>query len=114
MRKNWRELSKEMIEAEERGLHFSHFFWNNDAWSLFVKYQAKAKKTVSMLALKHASIPRCGPNYAKKKPKLILFYNKNKVGWHAYTPYELQPEDCQQTALNAWLLYKNSTQKQIT
>ena len=55
MRKNWRELSKEMIEAEERGLHFSHFFWNNDAWSLFVKYQAKAKKTVCLLSSMHQS-----------------------------------------------------------
>ena len=35
-----------MTEAEMGGLPSSHFFWNNNAGSFFVKYQAKAKKTV--------------------------------------------------------------------
>ena len=64
-----------MTEAEMGGLPSSHFFWNNNAGSFFVKYQAKAKKTVFL----HQS-PDVDQTMQNKKPEMILFYNKNKGG----------------------------------
>ena len=79
MRKNRRELPREMTKAEKGSLHSSNFFWNNDSRSLFVKYYAKPKETVCLLSTMHQS-PDVDQSTQKEKPKMILFHNKNKVG----------------------------------
>ena len=83
IRKNRRELSEEMPEAEKGGVDSSHFFSNNDAGSLFVKYQAKAEKAVFLLSSMHQS-PDVKQTTQTKKPNMVLFYNKNKVGVNCF------------------------------
>ena len=128
MRKNRRELSKKMTEAENGGLHSSQFFWNSDSEGLFVKYQPKSKKTVCMLSSMHRS-PDVDQTTVKKKPEIVLFYNKNKVGVDCFDqmarlyttrsatrrwPMSVWGNMLDIAAINAWILYKKSTRKQIS
>lgn len=78
IRKNRRELSESMTSAIKGKIHESTFFWNEKSKALFVKYQTKEKKTVCLLSTMHQN-----PDVReddKRKPDMILFYNKNKVG----------------------------------
>ena len=68
-----------MIDAVKGNLHCSQFYWHKNNNMLFVKYQAKAKKTVCLLSSMHHS-PDIDQSSVKQKPQVILFYNKNKVG----------------------------------
>ena len=78
IRKNRRELCESMTTATKGKIHESTFFWNEESKVLFVKYQTKAKKTVCLLSTMHRN-PEVQQS-DKKKPNVILFYNKNKVG----------------------------------
>ena len=56
----------------------SSFFWNEASKALFVNYQTKEQKSVCLFSTVHSR-----PDVAetdRKKPFIILFYNKNKVG----------------------------------
>ena len=77
MRKNRREMSKEMTEAENVGLRSSQFFWNSDSGGLFVKYQPKSKKTIGLLSSMHRSSD-VDQTTVKKKPEIVLFGNKKQ------------------------------------
>ena len=79
IRKNRREIAKKMTDAVKGNLHCSQFYWHKNNDMLFVKYQAKAKKTVCMLSSMHHS-PDIDQSNVTQKPQVILFYNKNKVG----------------------------------
>ena len=79
IRKNRREIAKKMTDAVKGNLHCSQFYWHKNNDMLFVKYQAKAKKTVCLLSSMHHS-PDIDQSSVKQKPQVILFYNKNKVG----------------------------------
>ena len=55
IRKNRREIAKKMTDAIKGNLHCSQFYWHKNNDMLFVKYQAKAKKTVCLLSSMHHS-----------------------------------------------------------
>ena len=90
MQKNQHELCKKMTKSKNKATYSSNFYWYDPANFLFVKYQAKEKKSVCLLSSMHDSADVDISN-EKKKPKMILFYNANKVGidcfdkWHTYT-----------------------------
>ena len=79
MRKNRRELCKKTTESENEATYSSNFYWHDPTNFLFVKYQAKEKKSVCLLSSMHDSADVDTSN-KKKKPEMILFYNANKVG----------------------------------
>ena len=79
MRKNRRELCKKMTESENKATYSTKFYWHDSSNFLFAKYQAKEKKLVCLLSSMQDSTDVDTSN-EKKKPKLILFYNANKVG----------------------------------
>ena len=79
MGKNRRELCKKMIESENKATYSTKFYWHDPSNFLFVKYQAKEKKSVCLLSSMQDSTDVDTSN-EKKKPELILFYNANKVG----------------------------------
>ena len=78
IRKNRRELCENMTSPNKGETHESSFFQHKKSKALFVKYQTKEKKTVCLLSTIH-STPDVEEG-GKKKPAMILFYNKNKVG----------------------------------
>ena len=55
IRKNRCEIAKKMTDAVKGNLHCSQFYWHKNNDMLFVKYQAKAKKTVCLLSSMHHS-----------------------------------------------------------
>ena len=79
IRKNRHEIAKKMTDAVKGNLHCSQFYWHKNNDMLFVKYQAKTKKTVCLLSSMHHS-PDIDQSSVKQKLQVILFYNKNKVG----------------------------------
>ena len=87
-----------MTESENKATYSSNFYWHDPTNFLFVKYQAKEKKSVCLLSSMHDSADVDTSN-EKKKPEMILFYNTNKVGddcfdqMHAYTLQGHQVED---------------------
>ena len=78
MQKSRRELCKKMTESENKATCSSNFYWHDPTNFLFVKYQAKEKKSVCLLSSMHHSADVDTSN-KKKKPEMILFYNANKV-----------------------------------
>ena len=68
-----------MTESENKATYSSNFYWHDPSNFLFVKYQAKEKKSVCLLSSMQDSTDVDTSN-EKKKPELILFYNANKVG----------------------------------
>ena len=116
-----------MTEAENGGLHSSQLFWNSDSGGLFVKYQPKSKKTVCLLSSMHRS-PDVDQTTVKKKPEIVLFYNKNKVGVDCFDqmarlyttrsatrrwPMSMWGNMLDIAAINAWILYKKSQQNKL-
>ena len=79
MRKNRRELCKKMTEPKDKTTYSSNFYWHDLTNFLFVKYQAKEKKSVCLLSSMHDSADVDASN-EKKNPEIILFYNAIKVG----------------------------------
>ena len=55
MRKNRRELCKKMTESENKATYSSNFYWHDSTNFLFVKYQAKEKKSIFLLSSMHDS-----------------------------------------------------------
>ena len=79
IRKNRRELSPLMTQPEKDGLYCSRFMWHERSNAMFVKYQPKKNKTVCLLSTMHTSAD-VDETTSKRKPHMILFYNKHKVG----------------------------------
>ena len=52
---NRRELCKQMTELENKPTYSSYFYWHDPTNFLFVKYQAKKKKSVCFLSSMHGS-----------------------------------------------------------
>ena len=71
--------AKKMIESKNKATYSTKFYWHYPSNFLFVKYQAKEKKSVCLLSSMQDSTDVDTSN-KKKKPELILFYNANKVG----------------------------------
>ena len=55
MRKNRPELCKKVIESENKATYSSNFYWHDPTNFLFVKYQAKEKKSVCLHSSMHDS-----------------------------------------------------------
>lgn len=64
--------------SEMLSVHDSVFYWNTSTEQLLVNYQSKKQKSVHVLSTMHRSC-RVQP-FGKRKPNVILFYNKNKCG----------------------------------
>ena len=64
MKKSTRDVQKKMTEPENKTTYSSEFYWHDPTNFLFVKYQAKEN----------------GASNEKKKTKMILFCNANKLG----------------------------------
>ena len=79
IRKNCCELSQQMTQPMRKELYSSHIWWHEGSNAMFVKYQPKRNKSVSLLSTRH-SAPDVDNDSTKKKPNVILFYNRNKVG----------------------------------
>ena len=117
-----------MTDVVKGNLHCSQFYWHKNNDMLFVKYQAKTKKTVCLLSSMHHSpdIDQCS---VKQKPQVILFYNKNKVGMDCFDqtarlystksasrrwPLKVWGNILDIAAINARVIFMKSTGKQIS
>ena len=78
MQKNQCELCKKMTESENKATYSSNFYWHDPTNFVFVKYQAKEKKSVCLLSTMHDLVDVDTSN-EKKKAEMILFCNANKV-----------------------------------
>lgn len=105
----------------------SKFFIDKESKIVFVNYQCKEKKNVCLLSSMH-NAPTVNST-EKKKPSIIEFYNKNKVAvdnvdqmlrmysTHSTTrrwPVAVWDNILDIAALNAWVLYKLCTGKNIS
>ena len=128
IRKNRRELCKKMTELEIKTTYSSNFYWHDPTNFLFVKYQAKEKKSVCLLSSMHDSADVDTSN-EKKKPEMILFYNANKVGVACFDqmarlyitrsasrkwPVAVWGNILDIAAINSYVLYKKVTSNRIT
>ena len=117
-----------MTESENKATYSSTFYWHDTTNFLFVKYQAKEKKSVCLLSSMHDSTDIDRSN-EKKKPEMILFYNANKVGvdcfdqmarlcttWSASRrwPVAVWGNILDIAAINSYVLYKRVTSNRIT
>ena len=124
-RKNRRELCKKMIESENKTTYSTKFCWHDSSNFLFVKYQAKEKKSVCLLSSTQDSTDVDTSN-EKKKPELILFY---KVGVDCFDqmaclcitrsanrrwPVAVWGNILDIAAINSYVLYKRVTSNRIT
>ena len=82
-KKNRRDLSKVMIELQQGCVNSNKFFWHKRSGAMFVKYQPKARKTVCLLSTMHFT-PDVDTTTAAKKPCIIGFHRKNKVGVESF------------------------------
>ena len=128
IRKSRRELCRKMTEPENKTTYSSEFYWHDPTNFLFVKYQAKQKKSVCLLSSMHGSADADASD-EKKKPEMILFYNANKVGVYCldqmarlYTtrsasrrwPGAVWGNILDIAAINSYVLHKKVTNERIT
>ena len=117
-----------MTESENKATYSSNFYWHDPTNFLFVKYQAKEKKSVYLLSSMHDSTD-VGTTNEKKTPKMILFYNANKVGVDCFKQmarlsttrsasrrWQVAVWDniLDIAAINSYVLYKRVTSNRIT
>ena len=117
-----------MTESENKATCSSNFYWHDPTNFLFVKYQAKEKKSVCLLSSMHDSADVDTSN-KNKKPEMILFYNANKVGVDCFDQtarlYTIRSASrrwrvavwrniLEIAAFNSNVLYKKVTKKRIT
>ena len=67
IRKNRRELCKKMTEPGNKATYSSEFYWHDPTNFLFVKYQAKQKKSVCLLSSMHGSADVDASNEKKNR-----------------------------------------------
>ena len=117
-----------MTESENKATYSTKFYWHDPSNFLFVKYQAKEKKSVCLLSSMQDSTDVDTSN-EKKKPELILFYNANKVGVDCFNqmaclcttrsasrrwPVAVWGNILDIAAINSYVLYKRVTSNRIT
>lgn len=123
VRSKSKHLSKEMTGYEKGEKYKSKFFYEDDSGCLFVNYQCKNNKSVCLLSTIH-SAPTISENDVKRKPEVINFYNKNKVGvdvldqmikkysTHSATrrwPVAVWCNMLDIAIINSWILYRKTT-----
>ena len=114
-----------MTELKNKATYSSNFYWHDPTNFLFVKYQAKEKKSVCLLSSMHDSTDVDTSN-EKKKPEIILFYNANKVGIDCFDqmarlcttrsasgrwPVAVWGNILDIAAINSYVLYKRSNKQ---
>ena len=77
VRANSKELPKEITTSSKERFS-SKFFYNANKSCLLVSYRCKLKKDVNLISTMHDAPSTDGTE--KRKPLVIHFYNKNKVG----------------------------------
>ena len=117
-----------MTEPENKATYSSEFYWHCPTNFLFVKYQAKQKKSVCLLSSMHGLADVDASN-EKKKTEMILFYNANKVGVDCFDkmarlyttrsasrrwPVSVWGNILDIAAINSYVLYKKVTNERIT
>ena len=116
-----------MTEPENKATYSSEFYWHDPTNFLFVKYQAKQKKSFCLLSSMH-SLADVDASNEKKKPEMILFYNSNKVGIDCFDqmarlyttrsasrrwPVAVWGNILDIAAINFYVLYKKLTNERI-
>lgn len=128
VRVNRRELP---IIRSQLKLHDSEFFKHDS--TVLVRYQTKKKKTVLLISNQHsdAVVPIIfdGKENVKKKPEIVLYYNKNKCGVDMLDSMcrELSTKmPCRRwpvavffnildmALVNSWILFKKITSSEIS
>ncbi|CAD6218015.1 GSCOCG00011413001-RA-CDS [Cotesia congregata] len=78
IRKNKREIPKEMTEIKTRPIYSSKFLFSNT--SMLVSYVPKKSKNVLMYSTLHNSTKIDKETGEKLKPEVVTFYNRTKAG----------------------------------
>ena len=117
-----------MTEPDNKAKYSSNFYWHDPTNFLFVKYQAKEKKSVCLLSSMHNST-NVDTSNEKKKPEMILFYNANKVEVDCFDqmarlyiirsasrrwPVAVWGNILDIAAINSYVLHKRVTSNRIT
>lgn len=76
LRPNSRSIARDAV-MKNKELYQSDFFESDGV--LMVNYQCKVKKSVSLLSTMHCS-PKIITEHEKKKPEMVVDYNKTKTG----------------------------------
>lgn len=128
IKKSAKGIPKEIKEVRRNEKYSSQFYWENDIGCLLVNYQCKEKKNVCLISTMHDA-PRVDNTNEKKKPHVIMFYNRNKVGvdaidqmarlysTHSATrrwPLAVWTNILDLAAINAWTVYKKVTGRTIS
>ena len=105
----------------------SKFFYNANKNCLLVNQQCKLKKNINLISTMHDAPSTDGTE--KKKPLVIHFQNKNKVGidvfdqmagkYTVHTSSRRWPQGVWTSiidiaALNAWIVYKKASGQKIS
>ena len=108
-------------------MYGSKFYYNEQNECLFVNYQCKKKKNVNLLSTMH-NAPSTD-NTEKKKPLVIHFYNKNKVGVDVFDqmarqytthsasrrwPLAVWTNVLDIAASNAWIIFRKTTGSKVS
>lgn len=128
VRCNRKGLPTNLSKAKNLPLHNSEFYWNDEEDCLLVKYQCKKKKSAFVISTMHRN-PAVDIDSDKKKPLVVLFYNKNKCGvdisdsmLRLYTtrcatrrwPLAIWQNILDVAALNAWICFRKATNSNLT
>jgi hypothetical protein len=79
VRLNKREIPPSFVECKQMQLYESKFAFHEESQTLLVSYKAKRNKLVVLMSSQH-SVPAIDEGNAKKKPHVVLVYNKTKGG----------------------------------
>ena len=105
----------------------SNCFFNEDKKCMLVNYQCMQKKNVHLLSTMHDSLAT--DSTEKKKPVVIHFYYKNKVGIDVFDQMARMCTTCAATrrwqmavwttildmaGLNSWILFKKASESRIS
>ena len=128
MRENRKELPKDFLKSDKQALYRSSFFINEPTGALLCKYNCKKNKTVAILSTMHNK-PDVDMNSEKRKPEVIHFYNKHKVGVDTVDsmarfystrcstrrwPVAVWCNVLDLVGINSWIIFKDSTGRNIS
>ena len=123
--RNNKSLTKEMTKWGN-DMYGSKFYYNEQNECLFVNYLKKKKKNVNLLSTTH-NAPSTD-NTEKKKPLVIHFYDKNKVGVDVFDqmarqytthsasrrwPLAVWTNVLDIAALNAWIIFRKQLEVKL-
>ncbi len=128
IRKNKRELNNIMVTVQKNSTYNSEFFYHEASGTALVNYQCKKGKNVCLLSTMHSS-PTIDTSSEKKKPAIVLTYNKEKVGVDCFDmmskqlsthspcfrwPVAVWNNILDVAAVNAWIIFKKATGQTIS